>query len=92
MDRTSLTMVIPLILLAAIVMMPVTVTENASSKSGRHSGGDLRQAASVSNSCLNTVSNSNINDNMINNSNCGGTISQQGKTGQASAPTTVSSG
>lgn len=50
---------------------------------------DINQAASVSNSCLNPVSNSNTNDNMISNGNCGGTVSQQGKSGQASTPITV---
>ena len=49
----------------------------------------LVKAASVSNSCLNPVSNSNTNDNMISNGNCGGTISQQGRSGQTSTPTTV---
>jgi hypothetical protein len=38
---------------------------------------------------LNPVSNSNTNDNMISNGNCGGTVSQQGKSGQASSPITV---
>ena len=50
---------------------------------------DVGQAASISNSCLNPVSNSNTNDNLISNGNCGGTISQQGRSGQASTPTTV---
>ena len=50
---------------------------------------DLSQAASISNSCLNPVSNSNTNSTLISNGNCGGTISQQGKSGQASTPTTV---
>ena len=31
---------------------------------------DVNQAASISNSCLNPVSNSNTNDNMISNGNC----------------------
>jgi hypothetical protein len=91
MNRTNLTLVIPLIVLAALATTPVTVIENASAVNGhgRHTGGDLSQAASVSNSCLNPVSESNTNNNMISNGNCGGTVSQQGKSGQASTPTTV---
>jgi hypothetical protein len=50
---------------------------------------DINQAASVSNSCLNPVSNSNTNDNMSSNGNCGGTVSQQRRSGQSSTPTTV---
>jgi hypothetical protein len=89
MNRTSLSLVIPLILLAALATTPVTVIEDAFARYQRHSGSDLSQAASISNSCLNPVSNSNTNNNMISNGNCGGTISQQGKSGQASTPTTV---
>ncbi|HEY7079621.1 MAG TPA: hypothetical protein VH500_07970 [Nitrososphaeraceae archaeon] len=91
MNRTSLTLVIPLILLATVVTTPVAITDDAFARNGhgKHSGGDLIQAVSVSNSCLNPVSNSNTNDNMISNGNCGGTISQQGKSGQASTPTTI---
>ncbi|MGN6632542.1 MAG: hypothetical protein ACTHKP_09945 [Nitrososphaeraceae archaeon] len=40
-------------------------------------------------SCLNPTSDSNINGNMISNGNCGGTVLQQGQSGQASTPTTV---
>ena len=50
---------------------------------------DVGQAASVTDSCLNPVSDSNTNYNTISNGNCGGTISQQGRSGQASTPTTV---
>jgi hypothetical protein len=80
---------VPLILLVALAMTPVMIAEDALARYQRHTGGNLNQAASVSNSCLNPVSNSNTNDNMISNGNCGGTISQQGKSGQASTPTTV---
>lgn len=89
MNRTSLTLVIPLILLNVIVMKPIVVTEDTFANNGRHSGGGLSQAASISNSCLNPISNSNTNSNMISNGNCGDTVSQQGKSGQASTPTTV---
>jgi hypothetical protein len=89
MNRTSLTMVIPLVLLAALAMTPVMIAEDAFARYQRHTGGDLSQAASITNSCLNPISNSNANDNMISNGNCGGTVSQQGRSGQASTPTTV---
>jgi hypothetical protein len=65
------------------------LTEDAFARYQRHTGGGLNQAASVRNSCLNPVSDSNTNDNMISNGNCGGTISQQGGSGQASTPTTL---
>ena len=38
-------------------------------KYGRHDASDVSQEASVNNTCLNPVSNSNINDNMISNGN-----------------------
>ena len=82
MNKANLALIFPLILLAVIVTTPVTVTEDAFARYGRHAGSDLSQAASVRNSCLNPVSNSNTNDNMISNGNCGGTISQQGKSGR----------
>ena len=90
MNRTSLTMVIPLVLLATLATTPIMITEDAfASRYQRHTSGNLNQAASISNSCLNPVSNSNTNDNMISNGNCGGTVSQQGRSGQTSNPTTV---
>jgi len=82
-------MVISLILLAAITTAPLMIAEDTFARYQRHIGLDLNQAASISNSCLSPVSNSNTNDNVISNGNCGGTVSQQGKSGQASAPTTV---
>jgi len=88
MDRAILTLIVPLILLAAVVTSSITVTDIAFARIEMHTG-DLNQAASISNSCLNPVSTSNTNDNMISNGNCGITISQQGKSGQASTPTTV---
>ena len=90
MNRTSLAMVIPLVLLVVMVTTPRMITEDAFAIYQRHTGAsNLNQAASITNSCLNPVSNSNTNDNMISNGNCGGTISQQGKSGQSSSPTTV---
>ncbi len=85
-------MVIPLILLATLAITPITIIENVFAKYERHTdGGNLIQAASISNSCLNPISNSNTNDNMISNGNCGGTVLQQGKSAQASSPTTMQS-
>ncbi|HEY1247800.1 MAG TPA: hypothetical protein VGE97_02320, partial [Nitrososphaera sp.] len=82
-------MVIPLVLLAILATAPSLITEDAFARYERHTGGGVGRAASISNSCLNPVSNSNTNDNMISNGNCGGTISQQGRSGQSSSPTTV---
>ena len=84
-----MTLIVPLILIAAVVTTLITVIEDSFARYQRHTGGDLSQAASVSNSCLSPVSNSNTNDNMISNGNCGGAVSQQGRSGQASTPTTV---
>jgi hypothetical protein len=79
-----------LMLLATTLISLITISDSAFARNGRHDATDTTsQAASVSNSCLNPVSNSNTNDNMISNGNCGGTISQQGKSGQASTPTTI---
>ena len=89
MIRTSLTMLISLVLLATLATTPIMITEDAFARYQRHTGGDLSQAASITNTCLNPASNSNTNDNMISNGNCGGTISQQGRSGQSSSPTTV---
>jgi hypothetical protein len=44
------------------------------------------QAAAVSNDCLNPILDSNTIDNMVGVGNCGGTVSQQDESGQASAP------
>jgi len=92
MNITSLALVIPLVLLAAIVTTPIVVTEDSFARYERHTGNDdPSQVVSISNSCLNPVYNSNNNDNMISNGNCGGTVSQQGRIGQASTPTTIQS-
>jgi len=82
-------MLISLVLLATLATTPIMITEDAFARYQRHTGADLSQAASISNSCLNPISTSNTNNNMISNGNCGGTISQQGRSGQASNPTTV---
>ena len=82
--------VIVIVLLVSTLISNTASIDSASArKYQRHDATDISQAASVRNSCLNPVSNSNTNSNMISNGNCGGTVSQQGKSGQASTPTTV---
>ena len=53
----------------------------------RYSGDSTSQAAAVSNECL-IVLDSNTIDNVVGVGNCGGTVSQQEESGQASAPIT----
>jgi hypothetical protein len=89
MNRANLTLIVPLVLIATIVTTHITVTEDAFARYQRHTGGGIGQAVSITNSCLSPVSNSNTNNNMISNGNCGGTVSQQGKSGQTSIPTTI---
>ena len=67
MNRTSLTRVIPLVLLATLATTPIMISEDAFARYQRHTGNDPSQAASISNSCLNPVSTSNTNNNMISN-------------------------
>ena len=78
---------IPVLLLAATVAVSVIVSEEAFAKDGRYSG-DTSQAAAVSNECLNPIFDSNTIDNAVGVGNCGGTVSQQDESGQASAPIT----
>ena len=55
----------------------------------RYSGDSTSQAAAVSNDCLNPIFDSNEDiDNAVGVGNCGGTVSQQDESGQASAPIT----
>ena len=79
---------IPSILLAATVAISSTVSEDAFARDGRYSGDTTSQAAAVGNSCLNPILDSNTIDNAIGVGNCGGTVSQQDESGQASAPIT----
>jgi len=90
MHRVSLAIIaIPLILLAATVAISFTVSEDGFARDdGRYSGDSTSQAASVSNECLNPILDSNTIDNLVGVGNCGGTISQQDESGQASAPIT----
>ena len=88
MHRANLTIItIPILLLAATVAISVTVSEDAFARE-RYSGDSTSQAASVNNECLNPILDSNNVDNAVGVGNCGGTISQQEESGQASAPIT----
>ena len=91
MHRANLTIIIttiPVLLLAATVAISVTVSEDAFARDGRYSGDSTSQAAAVSNDCLNPILDSNTIDNAVGVGNCGGTVSQQDESGQASAPIT----
>lgn len=77
-----------LVLLFAITVISVTTTDNGFARNERYAS-DIDQAASVSNSCLNPIFDSNTIDNVIGAANCGGTVSQQGESGQASSPITL---
>jgi hypothetical protein len=90
MHRANLTLIVPLVLLAATVAISVTVSEDAFARE-RYSGDSTSQAAAVSNDCLNPILDSNTIDNLVGVGNCGGTISQQDESGQASAPITSQS-
>jgi flagellar basal body-associated protein FliL len=80
--------VIPILLLAATVAISFVITEDAFAREGRYTG-DTSQAAAVSNECLNPIFDSNEDiDNAVGVGNCGGTVSQQDESGQASAPIT----
>jgi hypothetical protein len=87
MHKVNLTVIVPLILLAATVAISVIVSEEAFARDGRYSG-DTSQAASVSNECLNPILDSNTIDNIVDVGNCAGTVSQQDESGSASAPIT----
>jgi hypothetical protein len=87
MHRANLTLIVPLILLAATVAISVTVSEDAFARE-RYSGDSTSQAAAVSNECLNPILDSNNIDNAVGVGNCAGTVSQQDESGSASAPIT----
>ena len=87
MHRANLTLIVPLILLAATVAISVTVSEDVFARE-RYSGDSTSQAAAVSNECLNPILDSNNIDNEVGVGNCGGTVSQQHESGQAAAPIT----
>jgi hypothetical protein len=82
---------IPLILFAAAATLAIssTVLEDVFARDGgRYSGDRTSRAAAVNNDCLNPILDSNSIDNMVGVGNCGGTVSQQDESGQASAPIT----
>ena len=90
MHKANLTIIIttiPVLLLAAMVAISVIVSEDAFARE-RYSGDSTSQAAAVNNECLNTILDSNTIDNAVGVGNCGGTVSQQDESGQASAPIT----
>ncbi|MGH9977609.1 MAG: hypothetical protein ACRD8Z_17510 [Nitrososphaeraceae archaeon] len=88
-ERAKLTIIaIPLVLFAATVGVSVMVSEDAYARDGRYSGDSTSQAAAVNNECLNSILDFNTIDNMVGVGNCGGTVSQQHESGQASAPIT----
>jgi hypothetical protein len=91
MHRANLTIItIPILLLAATVAISSTISEDAFARDGRYSGDSTNQAAAVSNDCLNPILDSNEDiDNLVGVGNCGGTVSQQDDSGQASAPITL---
>ena len=88
MHRANLTIItIPVLLLAATVVISLIVSEDAFARE-RYTGDSTSQAAAVGNDCLNPILDSNTIDNVVGVGNCGGTISQQDESGQASAPIT----
>jgi hypothetical protein len=65
------------------------ITKDAFAKDGRYSSDSTSQAASVNNERLNPILDSNTIDNVVDVGNCGGTVSQQDESGEASAPITL---
>ena len=88
-NKRSLAIAAVAVMLLSTTLISISATSDSAFARNERYVKDINQAASVSNSCLNPVSNSNTNDNMISNGNCGGTVSQQGRSGQASTPITV---
>ena len=90
MHKANLTIIIttiPVLLLAATAAISLIVSEDAFARE-RYSGDSTSQATAVSNECLNPIFDSNTIDNLVGVGNCGGTVSQQDESGQASAPIT----
>jgi hypothetical protein len=90
--QVSLIALLGLGLLAIMSGMPLLssgIGNDAFARNERYGASDTTsQAASVSNSCLNPMLDSNTIDNVISVGNCGGTVSQQDESGSASAPIT----
>lgn len=70
------------VLIATVVISIIATSDNV------FASYDVSQAASVSNSCLNPIFDSNAIDNVVGVANCGGTVPQQDESGQASASIT----
>jgi len=89
-ERASFTIIsIPLIILAATVLISILVSEDVLARNnGKYLGDTTSQAAAVDNSCLNPIIDSNTIDNVVGVGNCGSTISQQDESGSASTPIT----
>ena len=74
-------------MLVATVAISVIVSEDAFARE-RYSGDSTSKQQAVNNECLNPIFDSNTIDNAVGVGNCGGTVSQQDESGQASAPIT----
>ena len=72
----------------AVTIITITTSDNAFARNERYASDATSQVAAVSNECLNPILDSNTIDNAVGVGNCGGTISQQDESGQASAPIT----
>ena len=90
MHRANLSIItISVLLLGATVAISSTVSEDAFARNERYGGSHTTsQAAALNNDCLNPILDSNTIDNVVGVGNCGGTVSQQDESGQASAPIT----
>jgi hypothetical protein len=84
MYSANLALIIPLISLTAMITISVVVAEDVFAIDNRYSGGSTSQAAAIDNTCLNPILDSNTIDNAVGVGNCGGTVSQQVESGQAS--------
>ena len=70
------------------VAISVIVSEDAFARERYSGDSPVSTRAAVSNDCLNPILDSNTIDNAVGVGNCGGTVSQQDESGQASAPIT----
>jgi hypothetical protein len=83
---TSITKVL-LAAIVAISFMILTTTDNVFARNDeRYAIDGVSQSAVVNNDCLNPLFDSNTIDNAVGVANCGGTISQQDESGQATTP------
>ena len=77
-----------LVLFLALLSRYLSWYQKTHCKRERYSGDSTSQVGTVSNDCLNPILDSNNIDNVVGIGNCGGTVSQQDESGQASAPIT----